>query len=168
MTAITMDGDALAAEVKADMAVRMGGARRSGASPRAWAPSWWATTGRRAKYVAMKHRDCAEIGMHSVDVRLPADATQAEVEAVVDELNADPTVDAFIVQYPFPGDLDYEAAILRVDPAKDADGLHPINLGLLVMGEDAPLACTPAASWTCCPPTTCRWPADTWSSWVGA
>jgi methylenetetrahydrofolate dehydrogenase (NADP+)/methenyltetrahydrofolate cyclohydrolase len=92
----------------------------------------------------MKHADCAEIGMHSVDVRLPATATQADVDAAVDELNAAPEVHAFIVQYPFPGDLDYEAAILRVDPAKDADGLHPTNLGHLVMGVDAPLACTPA------------------------
>ena len=78
-----------------------------------------------------------------LDRRLPADATQADVEAVVDELNADPSVDAFIVQYPFPKGLDYSRALLRVDPAKDADGLHPVNLGLLVMGESAPVACTP-------------------------
>jgi methylenetetrahydrofolate dehydrogenase (NADP+)/methenyltetrahydrofolate cyclohydrolase len=91
----------------------------------------------------MKHRDCAEVGMHSVDRRLPADASQDEVHAAIDELNADPSVDAFIVQYPFPKGLDYGRALLRVDPAKDADGLHPVNLGLLVMGERAPVACTP-------------------------
>jgi methylenetetrahydrofolate dehydrogenase (NADP+)/methenyltetrahydrofolate cyclohydrolase len=92
----------------------------------------------------MKHRDCAELGMRSVDRRLPASATQAEVEAAVEELNASEEVHAFIIQYPFPAGLDYESAILRVDPAKDADGLHPLNLGRLVMGEPAPLACTPA------------------------
>jgi methylenetetrahydrofolate dehydrogenase (NADP+)/methenyltetrahydrofolate cyclohydrolase len=92
----------------------------------------------------MKHADCAELGMASVDRRLPADATQVDVEAAVDELNMSADVHAFIVQYPFPRGLDYGSAILRVDPAKDADGLHPTNLGHLVMGEDAPLACTPA------------------------
>jgi methylenetetrahydrofolate dehydrogenase (NADP+)/methenyltetrahydrofolate cyclohydrolase len=95
------------------------------------------------KYVSMKHRDCGAIGMTSVDRRLPTTATQAEVEAVIDELNRDPSVDAFIVQYPFPPGLDYDAAILKVDPRKDADGLHPVNLGRLVMGAPAPLACTP-------------------------
>jgi methylenetetrahydrofolate dehydrogenase (NADP+)/methenyltetrahydrofolate cyclohydrolase len=91
----------------------------------------------------MKHRDCAEIGMHSEDRRLPATATQAQVESAISELNSASNVHAFIVQYPFPKGLDYESAILGVDPAKDADGLHPVNLGHLVMGVDAPLACTP-------------------------
>ncbi len=99
--------------------------------------------GPSARYVSMKHRDCADLGMVSIDRRLPADATQADVDAAVDELNQDPGVDAFILQYPFPKGLDYTSSILRIDPAKDADGLHPVNLGLLVMGEDAPLACTP-------------------------
>jgi methylenetetrahydrofolate dehydrogenase (NADP+)/methenyltetrahydrofolate cyclohydrolase len=77
-------------------------------------------------------------------VALPADASQADVHAAVDELNADPSVHAYLLQYPFPAHLDFEAAVLRVDPAKDADGLHPVNLGQLVLGVEAPLACTPA------------------------
>ena len=75
---------------------------------------------------------------------LPADATQAEVDEVVDRFNADDDVDAYLLQYPFPNGLDFEAALLRVDPDKDVDGLHPVNLGRLVMGVDGPLPCTPA------------------------
>ena len=138
-----MDGEALAAKVKADLSARMGKLAESGVTP-GLGTVLVGDDGPSQKYVSMKHADCAEIGMHSVDVRLPATATQADVDAAVDELNAADDVHAFIVQYPFPGDLDYEAAILRVDPAKDADGLHPTNLGHLVMGVDAPLACTPA------------------------
>ena len=142
MTAITLDGDRLAAELKADMATRIAALAERGITP-GLGTILVGDDGPSAKYVGMKHRDCAEVGMASVDRRLPADATQDEVHAVIDELNADPSVDAFIVQYPFPGELDYGRALLRVDPAKDADGLHPVNLGLLVMGEDAPVACTP-------------------------
>ncbi len=143
MAAIRMDGEALAAKVKADLSARMEKLAESGVTP-GLGTVLVGDDGPSQKYVSMKHADCAEIGMHSVDVRLPATATQADVDAAVDELNAADDVHAFIVQYPFPGDLDYEAAILRVDPAKDADGLHPTNLGHLVMGVDAPLACTPA------------------------
>lgn len=100
--------------------------------------------GPSAKYVAMKHADAAELGLHSADVRLGADASQRQVNDAVDRLNADPAVDAFIVQYPLPAGLDFTEAISRLSPAKDADGMHPHNLGLLVMGEEAPLACTPA------------------------
>lgn len=99
--------------------------------------------GPSANYVAMKHRDSEDLGMGSREVHLPADATQEEVDAVVDDFNADPAVDAYIMQYPFPDQLDYETALLRVLPEKDADGLHPVNLGRLVQGVDAPLACTP-------------------------
>ena len=143
MAAIRMDGEALAAKVKADLSARMEKLAESGVTP-GLGTVLVGDDGPSQKYVSMKHADCAEIGMYSVDVRLPATATQADVDAAVDELNAADDVHAFIVQYPFPGDLDYEAAILRVDPAKDADGLHPTNLGHLVMGVDAPLACTPA------------------------
>lgn len=142
MTAITLDGDRLAGELKADMASRIAALAERGITP-GLGTVLVGDDGPSAKYVGMKHRDCAEIGMHSVDRRLPATATQAEVHAAIDELNADPAVDAFIVQYPFPWGLDYGRALLRVDPAKDADGLHPVNLGLLVMGEAAPVACTP-------------------------
>jgi methylenetetrahydrofolate dehydrogenase (NADP+)/methenyltetrahydrofolate cyclohydrolase len=92
-------------------------------------------------YVSAKHRDCAELGIGSIQRELPAGTTQAEVEAVGDELNADPACTAFLVQQ--PTGLDEFAILSRVDPAKDVDGLHPWNLGALVLGKAAPLPCTP-------------------------
>jgi methylenetetrahydrofolate dehydrogenase (NADP+)/methenyltetrahydrofolate cyclohydrolase len=142
MTAITLDGDALAAQIKDDLRRRVAALAAEGVVP-GLGTILVGDDGPSANYVGMKHKDCAQVGLHSVDKRLPATATQAEVEQAVAELNDDPSVHAFIVQYPFPKGLDYEAAILGVDPAKDADGLHPVNLGHLVMGVDAPLACTP-------------------------
>ena len=94
-------------------------------------------------YVAGKHRDCAEVGIESLRIDLPETATQAEVEAAVDELNADPRCTGYIVQLPLPKGLDENAVIGRIDPVKDADGLHPTNLGWLVLGKEAPLPCTP-------------------------
>lgn len=143
MTAITLDGERLATEIKDDLRTRIAALADHGIVP-GLGTVLVGDDGPSAKYVAMKHRDCSELGMHSREERLAADATQADVDAVVDELNADPAVHAYIIQYPFPKGLDYEAALLRVDPAKDADGLHPVNLGLLVQGVEAPLACTPA------------------------
>jgi methylenetetrahydrofolate dehydrogenase (NADP+)/methenyltetrahydrofolate cyclohydrolase len=92
----------------------------------------------------MKHADCAEVGMVSVGEQLPETATQAEVEEVVRRFNADPRVHAYLVQLPLPDGLDEEGVLLAVDPAKDVDGLHPLNLGRLVMGAPGPLPCTPA------------------------
>lgn len=97
-----------------------------------------------AKYVQMKRRNCAELGITSVHTELPADASQADVEAVIAEMNADPRVHAYLMQYPFPKGLDFERALLAVDPAKDVDGLHPVNLGRLVQGVPGPRPCTPA------------------------
>ncbi len=94
-------------------------------------------------YVGGKHRDCAKVGITSIRRDLPADATQADVERAIDELNADPSCTGFIVQLPLPKGLDAGAALERVDPAKDADGLHPVSLGRLVLGESGPLPCTP-------------------------
>lgn len=142
MAAITLDGEALATRIKEDLRGRIAALAERGITP-GLGTILVGDDGPSAKYVSMKHRDCAELGMISIDKRLPGDASQADVDAAVDELNANPAVDAFIVQYPFPAGLDYTRTILRIDPAKDADGLHPVNLGLLVMGEDAPLACTP-------------------------
>jgi methylenetetrahydrofolate dehydrogenase (NADP+) / methenyltetrahydrofolate cyclohydrolase len=142
MTATLLDGERLAAELTDGLAGRVAALAERGITP-GLGTILVGDDGPSAKYVGMKHRDCQAIGMHARDVRLEAGATQREVEAAIHELNADPAVDAFIVQYPFPEGLDYGAALLRVDPAKDADGLHPVNLGLLVMGEPAPLACTP-------------------------
>ncbi len=98
-----------------------------------------------AGYIAKKHEACAAVGMRSFHQELPTTATQEEVQAAVVAFNEDPAVDAFLVQNPLPKGLDYNAAIAAVDPAKDADGLHPTNLGLLALGvTGAPLACTPA------------------------
>jgi methylenetetrahydrofolate dehydrogenase (NADP+)/methenyltetrahydrofolate cyclohydrolase len=98
-----------------------------------------------AGYIRKKHEACAAVGIHSVDRRLPADASDQDILAAVGELNEDPAVDAFLIQNPFPGAQNYNSAIAALDPAKDADGLHPTNLGLLALGvTDAPLACTPA------------------------
>ncbi len=94
-------------------------------------------------YVRGKHRDCAKVGITSIQRALPADATQAQVEAVVDELNADPSCTGYIIQLPLPDQLNAGALLERVDPEKDADGLHPVNLGRLVLMENGPLPCTP-------------------------
>ncbi|MCB1256159.1 MAG: bifunctional 5,10-methylenetetrahydrofolate dehydrogenase/5,10-methenyltetrahydrofolate cyclohydrolase [Microthrixaceae bacterium] len=142
MTAVKLDGEALATDLKQQMRARVERLTEQGYAP-GLGTILVGDDGPSARYVGMKHKDCAEIGIHSVDRRLPNDATQAQVDDAIAELNNDPAVSAFIVQYPFPKGLDYGSALLKVDPAKDADGLHPTNLGLLVMGEDAPLACTP-------------------------
>ena len=97
-----------------------------------------------AKYVGMKHRNCEELGVASIHAHLPASCTQEELHSVIDAFNADPNVDAYLVQYPIPKGLDYARASLRVDADKDVDGLHPVNLGRLVMGEPGPRPCTPA------------------------
>src|SRR5712692_703776 len=111
-------------------------------------PSWLATVlvgddpGSRA-YVNGKHRDSIQVGIVSIRRDLPADATQEEVEAVVDELNSDPACTGYLVQLPLPAGLDANRVLSLIDPGKDADGLHPLNLGRLVLGEPGPLPCTP-------------------------
>lgn len=94
-------------------------------------------------YVRMKEQDCEDVGIRSVDYRRPADITQDELHAIIDECNADPSVHGILVQMPLPSHLDAEQAVERIDPAKDVDGFHPANLGLLVRGLEAPRACTP-------------------------
>jgi methylenetetrahydrofolate dehydrogenase (NADP+)/methenyltetrahydrofolate cyclohydrolase len=143
VTAKILDGEAVATVIKADLKQRIDALVARGITP-GLGTILVGDDGPSANYVAMKHRDCAELGMVSRDEHLPASATQDEVLAVVADLNADPTVDAYLVQYPIPPHLDYEAAVMTMDPAKDVDGLHPVNLGRLVQGVDAPLACTPA------------------------
>jgi methylenetetrahydrofolate dehydrogenase (NADP+)/methenyltetrahydrofolate cyclohydrolase len=96
------------------------------------------------RYVALKHADCLEVGIASAHEHLPAETSQDELEAVIRRFNADPAVHAYLVQLPLPKGLDEEAALLSVDDAKDVDGLHPVNLGRLVMGTPGPLPCTPA------------------------
>ena len=97
-----------------------------------------------AKYVAIKHRNCEELGVASIHEHLPPSCNQAELESAIERFNADPAVDAYLVQYPIPRGLDHHRASLRVDPDKDVDGLHPVNVGRLVMGTPGPRPCTPA------------------------
>ena len=97
-----------------------------------------------ARYVGMKHTKAAELGCHSVDIHLEADATQAEVLDAIAALNADDTVDAVLFQYPAPPQIDFEAALLTLDPDKDVDGLHPVNMGRLALSMPGPVPCTPA------------------------
>ncbi|HKY15121.1 MAG TPA: tetrahydrofolate dehydrogenase/cyclohydrolase catalytic domain-containing protein [Microthrixaceae bacterium] len=143
MSAIVMNGDVVAEEVKSDLRVRVAALTERGVTPGLGTilvgddePS--------AKYVSLKHRDATDLGLHTREVHLPAHASQDDVGVAIEVMNNDPRVDAFIVQYPFPAGLDYERAVLEMHPSKDADGLHPVNLGLLVMGSEAPVACTPA------------------------
>ena len=143
MTAQTLDGELVAATIKADLVERIAALADRGITP-GLGTILVGDDGPSANYVGMKHRDCAELGIASRGEHLPAGATLADVLAVVDDYNADPSVDAVLIQYPFPAGIDYEMALLRLDPAKDADGLHPVNLGRLVMGVAAPVACTPA------------------------
>ena len=143
MSAVVLDGERLAGEIKDGLRSRIEELRNRGITP-GLGTVLVGDDGPSANYVAMKHKDCADLGIESRHEHLPADATQGDVDAVVDRFNADGAVHAYLMQYPFPAHLDYEAALLRVDPAKDVDGLHPVNLGRLVQGVDAPLACTPA------------------------
>jgi methylenetetrahydrofolate dehydrogenase (NADP+) / methenyltetrahydrofolate cyclohydrolase len=143
VTAAVLDGEALAAAIRAEVADRLAVLRGEGITAGLGtilvgddAPS--------ARYVAMKHEDCAQVGMASFHEHLPADVTQSELESVVARFNADPAIDAYLVQLPLPPGLDEERVLLAVDPDKDVDGLHPVNLGRLVMGADGPLPCTPA------------------------
>ena len=142
MTATILDGKAAAAEIRADLTERVARLREQGVVPGLGTVLVGDDPGSRS-YVAGKHRDCAQVGITSLQRELPTTASQADVEAVVDELNGDPTCTGYIVQLPLPKGLDAGAALLRMDPAKDADGLHPTNLGHLVLMEPGPLPCTP-------------------------
>ncbi len=143
MTAQVLDGEVVAATVRAEVAERCAALAQHGVTP-GLGTLLVGDDGPSARYVAMKQQDCAAVGIASHHVQLPADATQTNVLDVVARFNADPAVDAYIMQYPFPAHLDYEAALLAMDPAKDADGLHPVNLGRLVQGVPTVLPCTPA------------------------
>jgi methylenetetrahydrofolate dehydrogenase (NADP+)/methenyltetrahydrofolate cyclohydrolase len=142
LTAVTLDGRATAAAIKAELKERVAGLAAGGRVPGLGTVLVGDDPGSRA-YVNGKHRDSLEVGIASIRRELPADASQAQVEAVVDELNANPECTGYLVQLPLPPGLDALAILHRVDPAKDADGLHPVNLGKLVLGEPGPLPCTP-------------------------
>ena len=142
MTAVILDGKAAAAEVKAELTARVAALAEAGIVPGLGTVLVGDDPGSKA-YVAGKHRDSAQVGIASIRRDLPAGATQQQVEAVVDELNADPACTGYIVQLPLPPGLDALAVLDRIDPAKDADGLHPVSLGRLVLGEPGPLPATP-------------------------
>lgn len=142
MTAITLDGEVVAAAIKAELAERIARLAEQGVQP-GLGTLLVGDDGPSANYVAMKHRDANELGIASFDEHLPAEVDAAEIDDVIDRWNADPAVDAYLCQYPFPAGFGYEAHLLRVDPDKDVDGLHPVNLGKLVMGTAGPLPCTP-------------------------
>jgi methylenetetrahydrofolate dehydrogenase (NADP+)/methenyltetrahydrofolate cyclohydrolase len=142
VTAQRLDGKALAAEIRIGLKERVAGLAELGIVPGLGTVLVGDDPGSRA-YVNGKHRDCAQVGIASIRWDLPADASQAQVEEVVEELNADPACTGYIVQLPLPAGLDAHAVLNLMDPAKDADGLHPANLGKLVLGEPGPLPCTP-------------------------
>ncbi|MEU1604342.1 bifunctional methylenetetrahydrofolate dehydrogenase/methenyltetrahydrofolate cyclohydrolase [Micromonospora matsumotoense] len=142
MTAIILDGKATAAKIKDELRVRVKALAERGVTPGLGTVLVGADPGSEA-YVNGKHRDCAEVGIASIRRELPADATQQQLDDVLTELNADPGCHGYIVQLPLPGHLDTQRALEMIDPDKDADGLHPVNLGRLVLGYDGPLPCTP-------------------------
>ena len=148
MTAIRLDGKATAAAIKQELTERVAALKERGVVPGIATVLVGADPASQL-YVGMKHRQSQAIGMNSIQLELPADATQEDVEAAVDRLNADQDCHGYIVQLPLPKHLDTDAILERIDPAKDADGLHPTNLGRLVLNVNAPiqtpLPCTPRA-----------------------
>ncbi|GHG45330.1 bifunctional protein FolD [Flavimobilis marinus] len=147
MTAQTLDGKATAAAIKDELTVRVRALAERGVTPGLGTVLVGDDPGSHA-YVGGKHRDCAQVGIASIRVDLPGDATQADIEAAIERLNADPACTGYIVQLPLPRGIDTNAVLEKIDPAKDADGLHPTNLGRLVLrvaeAVDSPLPCTPA------------------------
>jgi methylenetetrahydrofolate dehydrogenase (NADP+)/methenyltetrahydrofolate cyclohydrolase len=143
MAARLLDGAALAAEIREDLSKRVAALAGAGVRP-GLGTILVGDNPASATYVRLKHSDSAEIGIASFGEHLPEPASQADVEAAIRRFNEDPAIDAFLVQVPLPRGLDEPAALLAVDPDKDVDGLHPVNLGRLVMGAPGPVACTPA------------------------
>jgi methylenetetrahydrofolate dehydrogenase (NADP+)/methenyltetrahydrofolate cyclohydrolase len=143
MTAALLDGNAFLAHIKDDLRARCATLAERGVTV-GLATVLVGDDQNSASYVRMKHEDCAEVGIASFREDLPASSSQADVVAAIGRCNANPDIHGFIVQLPLPKGLDEEQALLAIDPNKDADGLHPVNLGRLVMGVDAPIPCTPA------------------------
>lgn len=143
MIAKKLDGEALAASIRLELKNKVDALIAKGVTPGLGTilvgddlPS--------ARYVAMKHQDCEEIGMNSAHEHLPEDVTEQELLSVIESFNANDAIDAYLIQLPLPKHLDEERILLAVNPDKDVDGLHPVNLGRLVMGKPGPLPCTPA------------------------
>ena len=147
MTATTLDGVATATAVKKELALRIAALKARGITPGLGTLLVGEDPG-SLSYVAGKHRDCAEVGIESIRVDLPATASADDVRAAITSLNENPAVTGYIIQLPLPAGLDENAMLELMDPDKDADGLHPTNLGRLVLGVsgpiNSPLPCTPA------------------------
>jgi methylenetetrahydrofolate dehydrogenase (NADP+)/methenyltetrahydrofolate cyclohydrolase len=147
VTAVTLDGVATATAIKTELKVRVAKLREQGVVP-GLGTLLVGDDPASKSYVAGKHRDCAEVGIESIRVDLPATASEQDVRDAIEALNADPAVTGYIVQLPLPAGIDENAMLELIDPAKDADGLHPTNLGRLVLGVEgelhSPLPCTPA------------------------
>ncbi len=143
MTAVIMAGAPVVEEVTAEVTRRVAALAAEGVTV-GLATVLVGDDPASAGYIRKKHEASAATGIHSVNVHLPASATQAELMAAVEALNDDPSIDAFLIQNPVPSGLDYNAALAAMDPDKDADGLHPSNLGRLALGVDGPVPCTPA------------------------
>ena len=143
MSAVILDGKATAQTIKHNLAQRVAALKAKGINPGLGTILVGDDAGSHA-YVNGKHKDCAEVGITSIRIDLPKTATQKDVINAITQLNNDPSCTGFIVQLPLPKGLDGNLSLEAIDPDKDADGLHPINLGKLVLGQDGPLPCTPS------------------------
>lgn len=141
MSAVIMDGKALAARLKAEITVEV---RKLSKQPGLGTILVGEDAGSKA-YVDGKHTDCAQVGIKSIKINLPATAKTADILKAVEDLNQNPECSGFIVQLPLPNGVNTEEILLAIDPKKDADGLHPINLGMLVLGKNTLIPCTPKA-----------------------
>ncbi len=144
MSAVILDGKALATQVKKELALRVAVLKEKGITPGLGTILVGDDPGSHS-YVGGKHRDCQEVGINSIRIDLPAIATEGDVLAAVKDLNSSKECTGYIVQLPLPKGINTQKVLEAIDPAKDADGLHPMNLGRLVAGYDAPLPCTPRA-----------------------
>jgi methylenetetrahydrofolate dehydrogenase (NADP+)/methenyltetrahydrofolate cyclohydrolase len=144
MSAQILDGKAVASALKAELANRVSALKAQGITPGLGTILVGDDPG-SLSYVGGKHRDCQEVGINSIRIDLPQSATQKDVMAAIADLNASKECTGYIVQLPLPNGINTQAVLEAIDPAKDADGLHPLNLGRLVSGYEAPLPCTPRA-----------------------
>ena len=144
MSAQILDGKAVASAIKAELANRVSALKSQGITPGLGTILVGDDPGSHS-YVGGKHRDCQEVGINSIRIDLPQSATQQDVMAAIADLNASKECTGYIVQLPLPNGINTQAVLEAIDPAKDADGLHPLNLGRLVSGYEAPLPCTPRA-----------------------
>jgi len=144
MSAQILDGKALAAVIKADLTTRVGALKAKGITP-GLGTVLVGTDPASMSYVDGKHRDCKEVGINSIRIDLPESATEKDVLAAIADLNSSKECSGYIVQLPLPKGITTQKVLEAIDPEKDADGLHPLNLGRLVAGFDAPLPCTPRA-----------------------